>query len=584
MLVRNVDKVCKETAIALTVLVMICHLILVSSDAHAMPPICESPTSDSDNDGWGWENGASCVVADGPSAARATATVTTNYCLYRSSDDDSDGWGWENNASCRIGPDSSDDQPIDETEDFEPVVGANGRLVCQSEDADPDGDGFGWENNASCVVPGSDAVIETSRAPNPFCTTDDADPDGDGWGWENNASCIAVAPEENDTETINTVAIDDDSSEPTVRNETGPNDGDDTEITDSSDTEITDNSDTDTTGSTDTETTDSIDTEITDSIDTETTDSIDTEITDSSDTEITDSSDTEITDSIDTDTTTSVETELTDSTKTSATDSDWPDDTTADAVAYLPSDITDLILVTGQSNTLGSNSSVDSALDAPHPRVFAYTSNGWDVAALFQSWDNGAHPGTGDPTNTQQIHNNFALHFGKRLAALDENAVIGFILVSEPGEGIDHWRPGNTGMLRVQQKTLEAINALPHKAAIDGILWHQGETDWILEGTSDPDVEQPAPVDYYPVRLNRLIENFRLENWYDSDKPFICGETIQALGVNTHLNSLNSDGDINTVCVEGAGLAAINEDGSHFNAPSLRTLGRRYAEAYDLLR
>ena len=508
----------------------------------------------------------------GPSAARATTQLTTNYCLYRSSDDNSDGWGWENNASCRIGPDSSDEEPVAGNEDFVPIVGANGRLVCQSEDADPDGDGFGWENNASCVVPGSTAEIDVADAPNPFCSNEDADPDGDGWGWENNASCIAVATEDNDAATAEpetnsepatdsepeTEAIDNNDAEPTVRNDTELTDSIDSEPVDNDDSESTDNS----------ETTGNNGSELTDGAGNEPTSSDDAESAIGDEAELADN----------------IDSEPADSPETKAANIDGQKDTDSDIPAYLPSDITDLILVTGQSNTLGSNSAVDSALDAPHPRVFAYTSNGWDVAALYQSWDRGAHPGTGDPANTQQMHNNFALHFGKRVAALNENAVIGFILVSEPGEGIDHWRPGNTGMVRVQQKTLEAINALPHKAAIDGILWHQGETDWILEGTSDPDVEQPAPVDYYPVRLNNLIENFRLESWYDSDTPFICGETIMAVGVNTHLNSLNSDGDVNTVCVEGAGLAAINEDGSHFDAPSLRTLGRRYAEAYDLLR
>ena len=424
MFSRIVWEVRKGRTIAITTLMMLCQPLILSPAAHATPPLCESPASD---------------------------------------------------VGCQTGSDSTIKQQVVEAETYEPIPGTNGRLVCQSEYADPDGDGFGWENNNSCVVPGSTALIQTSRAPKPLCLTDDADPDGDGWGWENSASCKAAVTGDKDAESI-------------------------------------------------------------------------------------------------------------DNTDTNTANIEPLTDTAIEATVYLPSDITDLILVTGQSNTLGANTSVDSSLDAPHPRVFAYTSKGWDVAALFQSWDNIAHPGTGDPADTLYMHNNFALHFGKQMAALDENAVIGFILVSEPGEGIDHWRPGNTGMLRVQQKTLEAINALPHKAAIDGILWHQGETDWILRGTSDPDVEQPAAANYYPLRLNNLIENFRQESWYDSDKPFICGETIQAVGVNTHLNSLNSDGDINTVCVAGADLAAISEDDFHFNAPSLRILGRRYAEAYDLLR
>jgi len=162
--------------------------------------------------------------------------------------------------------------------------------------------------------------------------------------------------------------------------------------------------------------------------------------------------------------------------------------------------------------------------------------------------------------------------------------VVGFVLVSAPGEGISHWAPGANGLVRVQQKTLDAINALPHKSAIDGVLWHQGETDWLLEGTSDPDVSQPAATNYYPQSLAALLENLRLKSWYDASKPFICGTTINAEGVNTHLNNLNNDGDDNTACVDGAGLDAVTPGGSHFTAESLRIIGRRYAEAYYRLR
>ncbi len=261
-----------------------------------------------------------------------------------------------------------------------------------------------------------------------------------------------------------------------------------------------------------------------------------------------------------------------------------PADFPGDINAKLPAEITDLILVTGQSNTLGANTRVNAKLDSPHPRVLAFTDEGWQMAELHQVWDRGAHPGNGDRDATDMIHNNFALHFGKRLVELDDNAVVGIILVSEPGMGIRNWAPGAPGMVRVQQKVIAAINALPHKSALDGILWHQGETDWQLAGTSDVLAAQPAADDYYPVRFSSLLENFRLENWFDRNTPFICAETIKAFGVNTHLNSLNFDNDANTACVEGEELPSVREGGNHFNAQALRTLGQRYAERYNLIR
>ena len=444
--------------------------------------------------------------------------------------------------------------------------------------ADPDGDGFGWENNASCVVPGSTAEIDVADAPDPFCSNEDADPDGDGWGWENNASCIAVATEDNDAATTEpetnsepatdsepeTEAIDINDAEPTVRNDTELTGSIDSEPVDNDDSESTDNS----------ETTGNNGSELTDGAGNEPTSSDEAEPAISDDAEPTIGDEAELADNIDS--------EPADSPETKAANIDGQKDTDSDIPAYLPSDITDLILVTGQSNTLGSNTTVDSFLDSAHPRVFAYTDKGWKVAELYQSWDNGPHPGTGNPKDVEKKHNNFALHFGKRLAELDETKVVGFVLVSEPGEGIEHWAPGNTGMLRVQQKTLDAINSLPHKTSVDGILWHQGETDWQAEGTSDPDVAQPALVNYYPLSLSALIANLRSESWFDNNQPFICGETIQAF-LNVHLRALNSDGDTATACVEGEGLPAVQEGGSHFNADALRTIGRRYAELYNAM-
>jgi len=95
-----------------------------------------------------------------------------------------------------------------------------------------------------------------------------------------------------------------------------------------------------------------------------------------------------------------------------------------------PSDITDLILVTGQSNVTGAETRVSATLnrwgkviefyapDEPHPRVFAWTvdpsnsnaGTGWKVAALNQSWHDSA-PGVGGIAR-----NNFAFHFAKQVA------------------------------------------------------------------------------------------------------------------------------------------------------------------------
>jgi len=237
--------------------------------------------------------------------------------------------------------------------------------------------------------------------------------------------------------------------------------------------------------------------------------------------------------------------------------------------------ITDVVLITGQSNTLGSLTTFDPVLDQPVDRFYAYTENGWAPASLRQVWDLGSHPlrGLGDDP-----HNNFGFHFGKTIAAQRGDRVVGIILASAPGEGISHWDVDGFFFNKIRNKTLLALNDLPHKSGVDGILWHQGESDWSQDGSNDPDLEY-SPNDYYSNKLWSLINNFRLESWFDAGRPFICGETARS-PVNTRLNALNRDNDNYTACVPGEGLSTYDEDRVHFDAAGLRQLGANYADVY----
>jgi len=231
--------------------------------------------------------------------------------------------------------------------------------------------------------------------------------------------------------------------------------------------------------------------------------------------------------------------------------------------AITAADITDLILVTGQSNALGYGTSFNARLDAVNDSVFAFTDQGWQVADLHQIWDLNWHPRNhpdGDPSN------NFAFHFGKTVADRQSDRVVGFVLVTAPGASISHFRKGGQFYGKIQTKVLDAINQLPHKSRLDGILWHQGESDGRDE-------------QYYTDALYTLINQFRNEPWTAGNAPFICGETIIP-AVNRRLNALNTDTDPNTACVRGADLPVLGNGNLHFDATALRTLGRRYATAY----
>jgi len=253
-------------------------------------------------------------------------------------------------------------------------------------------------------------------------------------------------------------------------------------------------------------------------------------------------------------------------------------------------DITDVVLVTGQSNVLGSGTEdgYNRGLDQPHNRVLAYTNSGWQEADLFQAWDRFQHPGNQASTKGIAPNNSFAFHFGKTLASRDPSRVVAFIVVPSPGKGISTWDRGSALYNLISEKVRRALADIPHKFTVDAVLWHQGENDFLYEGTADSNPTGFTSEDsyeyrnYYQIKLNALIANFRSESWGRLDIGFICGETRRGEGVNRRLNELNSDSDPLTACVRATDLPKRTDDsfGSHFSASGLRTLGQRYAEAY----
>ncbi len=224
--------------------------------------------------------------------------------------------------------------------------------------------------------------------------------------------------------------------------------------------------------------------------------------------------------------------------------------------------ITEVVLVTGQSNALGSDTLFDAQRDQPHPRAYAFTETGWQVADLHQVWDLGWYPRNDPETDP---YNNFGFHFARKVAERRPDRVIGFILITAPGAGISHWDYESAFYIKIRNRVIAALNELPGKASIDGILWHQGETDW-------------ADTDFYGAKLNDVIRHFRGESWFGNSRPFICGETVIA-PVNNRLMALNNDGDEWTGCVGSDGLQTFL-DGLHFSAEGLRTIGARYATKY----
>ncbi len=394
-----------------------------------------------------------------------------------------------------------------------PINNAFARPVCESPGSDPDGDGFGWENGATCLVNAAPVSSEL-----PICRSASSDSNGDGFGWENSASCrvASVLP-------ITPVPTTP-TTRPTCQSTGSDPDGDGfgwennaTCVVQGSSPVGPDN------------------------------------LLPEEKVRITLPA-------------------CSDNRYRTSGNYGWENSRSCTFANAGNSDaITDVILITGQSNALGAESGrfdpdvYVGALDSPVKRVYAYSKNGWGIADLRQIWDQNWYP-RGDIANDPA--NNFAFHFGKQLVRHDASKVVGIIMITAPGEAIDHWNRDGAFFAAISTKVEQALAALPGDLKVQGVLWHQGETDYYGN-------------DYYTGRLNTLIDDFRSRAWFADDGVFVCGETLNA-PVNDRLARLNNDGDARTGCVGADDLTSVGDD-VHFDAKSLRTLGDRYADKYQSL-
>ncbi len=227
---------------------------------------------------------------------------------------------------------------------------------------------------------------------------------------------------------------------------------------------------------------------------------------------------------------------------------------------YTVADITDVILVAGQSNALGAGRTPDDILDAPHERVFVWTySEGWKIASLkTQIWFEDGSPKVG---GAGQLVPGFRI--AKSIAQKDSKRVVGLISTGVAGMSIKFWDKSGKEFPSILKKVSLALAALPKKTNVDLIWWMQGEAD------------DPHAVDYF-AKLRSLVERFRKSGWF-SDGYFVANETVGS-EVNSIIRRLNVDDDPLTCFSEGEGF--LSADKVHFDEPAIRRIGDLVAEKY----
>ena len=164
--------------------------------------------------------------------------------------------------------------------------------------------------------------------------------------------------------------------------------------------------------------------------------------------------------------------------------------------------------------------------------------------------------------------------FGRTMADANPRVVVGLITAAVGGTPLSRWVKGGD----LYRQALEQAKRAMTKGRLKGILWHQGE--------NDSDVA--ANADHYAERLTQMIQDLRGELG-DPQLPFIAGklgeflildpraDTPLAGTINDQLQSM-----VGKVpgfrLVESEHLTAMS-DRIHFDTPSLREFGRRYAAA-----
>jgi hypothetical protein len=227
-----------------------------------------------------------------------------------------------------------------------------------------------------------------------------------------------------------------------------------------------------------------------------------------------------------------------------------------------------LFLLVGQSNMAGRGK-VEEQDKKPHPRVLTLNKAGEWVPAV-------------DPIHFDKTSAGVGLgkSFGIQIAEANPDITVGLIPCAVGGSPIDSWKPGafyKPANAHPWDDFQKRAKLALEKGTLQGILWHQGESDSSekLAGT-------------YEKKLHELVKAFRVE--LASDAPFIVGQIGKFEDVPWNEHKEQVDQAHQNLPKHVAGTAYVSAAGFkhkgdkvHFDSASLREFGKRYAEAFGKL-
>lgn len=227
-----------------------------------------------------------------------------------------------------------------------------------------------------------------------------------------------------------------------------------------------------------------------------------------------------------------------------------------------------LYLLIGQSNMAGRGV-LDTEKRISRNHILKFSPN--------NKWTNGVEPLHDDKPAV--VGAGLGMSFAREMADADKSVTVGVIPCAVGGTPLERWEKG--GDLYLQ--ALERARLAMKDGTLKGILWHQGEGDSGDEGKSKS----------YADRLSRMVADLRADLGA-GEVPFVAGKLGLFLAketkegkpsywplVNEQIASIPARVPKSAV-VESDGLQHKG-DVVHFDTPSLREFGHRYAEAMKAL-
>lgn len=223
-----------------------------------------------------------------------------------------------------------------------------------------------------------------------------------------------------------------------------------------------------------------------------------------------------------------------------------------------------LYLLLGQSNMAGRGV-IEEQDRVSHARVLTFTKdNAWAPALDPLHFDKPAIAGVG-----------LGSTFGRVMAHTNPDVTIGLIPCAVGGAPLSRWQKEGD----LYQQAVKRSKTAMKEGTLQGILWHQGESDAGSEETART----------YGERLAQTVRDLRKE--LDAGEvPFVAGQLGEFLRRESKDGKPNFWPLVNeqiaflpkrvekTAVISASGLKHKGDE-VHFDSPSLRELGKRYAKA-----